>query len=44
LNDFSFTGKQLEGIWHTGILVYDEEYYFGGGGIESCPPVSNKPI
>ncbi|XP_064647934.1 uncharacterized protein LOC135500382 [Lineus longissimus] len=31
-------GKQLEGIWHTGILVYDEEYYFGGGGIESCPP------
>ena len=24
-------GKQLEGIWHTGIVVYNREYYFGGG-------------
>eukprot|EP00030_Apusomonadida_sp_AF-17_P001264 a181480_39.p1 GENE.a181480_39~~a181480_39.p1 ORF type:complete len:468 (-),score=149.01 a181480_39:28-1374(-) len=26
-----FLGKQVEGIWHTGIVVYDEEHYFGGG-------------
>jgi desumoylating isopeptidase 1 len=24
-------GQQIEGIWHTGILVFDVEYYFGGG-------------
>jgi hypothetical protein len=34
-------GKQINGVWHTGIVVYGEEYYFGGmGGIESCQPVS----
>ncbi|XP_071498139.1 uncharacterized protein [Diadema antillarum] len=31
-------GKQLDGIWHTGIVVYGREYFFGGGGIESCRP------
>lgn len=24
-------GKQVDGIWHTGIVVYNREYYFGGG-------------
>ena len=24
-------GQQIEGIWHTGVLVFDIEYYFGGG-------------
>lgn len=32
----SFLGKAIEGIWHTGIVVYGNEYYFGGG-IQSCP-------
>ncbi|XP_027350419.1 uncharacterized protein LOC113861656 [Abrus precatorius] len=27
----SFLGKAIEGIWHTGIVVYGDEYYFGGG-------------
>ncbi|KAM5148249.1 desumoylating isopeptidase 1 [Mantella aurantiaca] len=31
-------GKQLEGIWHTSIIVFDEEFFYGGGGITSCPP------
>eukprot|EP01102_Stenamoeba_stenopodia_P001124 TRINITY_DN10984_c0_g1_i1.p1 TRINITY_DN10984_c0_g1~~TRINITY_DN10984_c0_g1_i1.p1 ORF type:complete len:184 (+),score=43.16 TRINITY_DN10984_c0_g1_i1:158-709(+) len=26
-----FVGKQIDGIWHTGIVVYGKEYYFGGG-------------
>lgn len=35
------TGKRIEGVWHTGIVVYGEEFYFGGmGGIEACSPVS----
>ncbi|XP_053390615.1 uncharacterized protein LOC123563678 [Mercenaria mercenaria] len=35
----AFLGKQLEGIWHTGIVVYGKEYFFGGmGGIEWCSP------
>jgi hypothetical protein len=24
-------GSRIEGIWHTGIVVYGIEYYFGGG-------------
>ncbi|MQL71674.1 hypothetical protein Taro_003995, partial [Colocasia esculenta] len=27
----SFLGKVIDGIWHTGIVVYGNEYYFGGG-------------
>ncbi|GAA6081073.1 desumoylating isopeptidase 1a, partial [Tachysurus ichikawai] len=30
--------KQLDGIWHTSIVVYGEEFFFGGVGISSCPP------
>ena len=35
----SFLGKAIEGIWHTGIVVYGNEYYFGGG-IQHCPAAS----
>uniref|UniRef100_A0A4W2E0F7 palmitoyl-protein hydrolase n=1 Tax=Bos indicus x Bos taurus TaxID=30522 RepID=A0A4W2E0F7_BOBOX len=31
-------GKQLEGIWHTSIVVHKDEFFFGSGGISSCPP------
>lgn len=24
-------GKQIDGIWHTGVIVFGKEYYFGGG-------------
>jgi hypothetical protein len=24
-------GKQLDGIWHTGIVAFGQEFYFGGG-------------
>lgn len=24
-------GQRIDGIWHTGIVVLDKEYYFGGG-------------
>ena len=34
----SFLGKQLDGIWHTGIVVYGQEFFFGGMGIEECQP------
>ncbi len=27
----SIIGQQIDGIWHTGIVVYEKEYYFGGG-------------
>ncbi|XP_050365101.1 uncharacterized protein LOC126783639 [Argentina anserina] len=27
----AFIGKAIEGIWHTGVSVYGNEYYFGGG-------------
>ncbi|XP_002741232.1 uncharacterized protein LOC100372444 [Saccoglossus kowalevskii] len=33
-----FLGKHIEGIWHTAIVIFGREYFYGGGGIESCPP------
>ncbi|KAJ7950416.1 desumoylating isopeptidase 1-like [Quillaja saponaria] len=37
----SFLGKTIEGIWHTGIVVYGNEYYFGGG-IQHAPAGSTQ--
>ncbi|XP_034563183.1 desumoylating isopeptidase 1b [Notolabrus celidotus] len=36
-------GKQLDGIWHTGIVVHGKEFFFGGAGINSCAP-SGTPL
>jgi thiol-disulfide isomerase/thioredoxin len=30
-------GKLIEGIWHTGIVVYGREYFFGGGICDDTP-------
>ncbi len=30
-------GRQIDGIWHTGIVVYGKEYYFGGGVSYDAP-------
>lgn len=27
----AFLGQQVDGIWHTGIVCYGYEYYYGGG-------------
>lgn len=37
---FFVSGKELQGLWHTGIVAYGREYFFGGMGIESCRAVS----
>ncbi|KAL1211924.1 DeSI-like protein [Cardamine amara subsp. amara] len=37
----SLLGKLIEGVWHTGIVVYGNEYFFGGG-IQTLP-VGNTP-
>lgn len=34
------SGKQIEGIWHTSIVVFGREFYFGQNGITACEPVS----
>ncbi len=34
-------GRSIEGVWHTGVCVYDNEYYYGGGiciGKPKCTP------
>lgn len=33
-------GKQLDGIWHTAIVVHGKEYFFVGEGIDNCTPGS----
>ena len=32
-------GQRIDGIWHTGVVVYNNEYYFGGG--IQCSPYGN---
>ena len=24
-------GREIDGVWHTGVIVFGKEYYFGGG-------------
>ncbi|XP_058444797.1 uncharacterized protein LOC131426236 [Malaya genurostris] len=31
-------GRHIEGIWHTAVVVYDREHFFGSHGITSCLP------
>jgi desumoylating isopeptidase 1 len=33
----SFLGQQFDGIWHTGIVVFGNEYFYGGG-VCKMPP------
>ncbi|KAH0473109.1 MAG: hypothetical protein KVP17_003164 [Porospora cf. gigantea B] len=30
-------GRRLNGIWHTGVMIYGYEYFFGGGIIKMRP-------
>jgi len=36
-----FLGKQIDAIYHTGVVVYGYEYYFGGGIVYSRPGQSS---
>lgn len=42
----SLLGKQIEAIWHTGIVVYGYEYYYGGGIQYALPgqTVAGRPL
>jgi len=31
-------GRPLDGVWHTAVVVYGKEFFFGGAGLESCAP------
>lgn len=33
----AFLGQRIEGIWHTGIIAFGYEHYFGGG-VQKGPP------
>jgi hypothetical protein len=33
-------GRQIDGIWHTAVVVFGREYFFGSQGITSCSPGS----
>ncbi|KAM0728517.1 Desumoylating isopeptidase 1 [Formica fusca] len=35
-------GRQLNGIWHTAIVAYGREYFFGPAGINSVRPGSTE--
>ncbi|CAK9290195.1 unnamed protein product [Gordionus sp. m RMFG-2023] len=31
-------GTAIDGVWHTSIVVYGHEYFYGKGGIQICNP------
>lgn len=31
-------GKQIDGVWHTAIVCFGKEYFYGSNGITSCTP------
>jgi len=33
-----FIGRHLDGIWHTAVVAFGREWFFGGSGIEDCAP------
>lgn len=33
----SLTGKQIDGIWHTSVVVFGQEFYYGQGIMTSAP-------
>ena len=37
---YVFVGRHIEGIWHTAIVAYGREFFFGEIGIQSSRPVS----
>jgi hypothetical protein len=37
IHTHTHTGKRLDGLWHTAVVAYGAEYYFGGG-IQSASP------
>jgi hypothetical protein len=34
-----FIGKVIEGVWHTSLVVYGNEYFYGGGVCVEKPKV-----
>jgi hypothetical protein len=41
-----FLGKQIDGIWHSSIVVYGVEYFYGGGICYSLPgqSMAGRPV
>lgn len=33
-------GRHIEGVWHTAVVVFGREFFYGQQGITSCRPVS----
>ena len=33
------SGRQLGGLWHTAVVAYGKEYFFGGAGVQKAQPV-----
>jgi len=33
-----FLGKHFDGVWHTGVVAFGEEWFFGNDGVDRCLP------
>lgn len=41
---FYVAGKRIDGIWHTSIVLFGKEYFYGQSGITWCDPVSKSQL
>ena len=37
----AFVGKEIEGIWHTSVIAYGKEHFYGAEGISHESPGSS---
>ncbi|CAB4061133.1 DESI1 [Lepeophtheirus salmonis] len=40
----SSLGLNIDGLWHTGVVVFGEEWFFGAGGIENVEPPGSTEL
>lgn len=33
-----FLGKHFDGVWHTGVTAFGQEWFFGSDGVDCCQP------
>jgi len=44
-NSRQLIGRQVDGVWNTGFVIYGKEFYYGDGisyDLPACTPLGNQ--